>query len=118
MELGDDQGEGLGGVGAGIAVEEGHEDLADVGDAMFGAGADDVLRAAEVAVDGAGGHAGRGDDVVHRGDVEAVAREAAERAGEDVLAAVSAGGVAEGDGREGHRHRRSCKYTRRGLWMV
>ena len=79
----------------GVAVEQGNEDLPDSDNSFFGGRVDDLLLAAEVPLDRARRHSCGGDDVVHRCGVEAVTREAPPGTGEDVLAALGAGGVAE-----------------------
>jgi hypothetical protein len=48
---------------------------------------DQLLLAGEIAVERAGRESRLGDDVLHRGAVEALAREAAQRRGDDLVAA-------------------------------
>jgi hypothetical protein len=83
------------GVGDGSRSRQGHENAANARDADLGAGADDLLVAAEVTVNRAGGHPSGGDHTLDRGGVETFAREAPPRAGQDVLAALFAGLVAQ-----------------------
>jgi len=104
-----------------LKIEEVRKDLArlnsDALNADLGGGADDFFLAAEVAVDRAGGHPGGRDHVVDRGGVEAVAREAAPRAGQDVPAALLAGLIAQ----TGHHTRLnenvSLRYGRPGCTL-
>jgi hypothetical protein len=76
VQLVDQQGQGLRERRARLVVEQGHEDFTDARDTDLGAGGDDLLLAAEVAVDSGGRHSCGGYHILDRGGMEAIAGEA------------------------------------------